>query len=1172
MSHNENKIQQLTDENNDLKKEIQYLLKETERVKLIESELRTHQIELELQNEELKQTQYDLVMSRRKYRHLYENAPVGYIMTNTDYRIMELNDRAAILLRKPKSAVLNKDLSTFVDDESQNDFYFHFNRLAESKKSLESQIKLRLDNDIAIVRLNSSLTTDDTNTIYINTTLEDVTEKVRIENQLEAERLKYQELVESISDVIFQTDPEGNFIYLSPVFNKLYNYNIREIIGNHFGKFIHPEDSVILQETFHKVLLGHLTSFESRFIDKDGKTRYQRISVNVRYEDDEPVAVTGVMTDITDQKNAEEALKISEAKLRATINNFPNGSISLINSDYVFEIVGGSDFDRFNIDPKSMLNRKVENALLPYLASKAMEGLKKAFSGENCNYEVEFGGEIYHNVVSPVSLHDGQIDYCVFISTNITEQKNAESKLIESEEKYRNLISAIPSVVYTYSTKRGALFWSEKIADILGFSQQDLFDNPHIWNDSIHTDDKEKVNNFFSNQNIGKEHGIEYRIKSKAGEWKCFFDSFISKREVNGEIIIDGQAEDITQRKNAELELMESQVRLSLAVDSAEIGVWDLDLNANLLIWDDWMFKIFGINKDSFTDNYEAWQKCVHPDDKEKAFSEVNKAIKEKSIFDTVFRIIRGDGKVRYIKAYAKFQTDENNKPIRMTGVNYDITDIKEAEKALKESEEKARSYIENAPYGVFIADNNGNWIEVNEAASVTTGYKKEELLSMNIIDIVPEDMREDVIREFEKNFQYGKVEAEHNFINKSGELRLWEVNAVKLTDDLILGFTNDITERKKQEEQIRLSEALFKGTFDRSAIGMLLVSKDGRFQKVNSAFVDLLGYTEEELLSLSFPDITHPDDFGSSISAVNMIKREKSFFVEKRYRKKNGEYIWCQLSTSIIPDSKGDVQFFISNVMDLSERKENEAKIQEYLTQLENSENQLKQLNKDKDKFFSLIASDLRNSLNDFMLLTEEFSLGIKNLTLMQMQDKSKQMYDSSQKLVKVLENLLDWSRSQTQTLNFKPKEYDLYEFAVNNILAFKELAKQKNITLTNKVPMDTIAFVDYKMIDTILRNLISNAIKYSYKDGYIDLLLSQDDHSFYVSVKDNGTGISEENQKKLFKIGEKIDNDPIEHGTGLGLILCKEFISMHGGSINVDSELGVGTTFTINIPKRKG
>lgn len=907
-----------------LKEENERLRKENEKVQLIESELRTHQIELELQNEELKQTQYDLVISRKKYKQLYEDAPVGYIMTDSENVIRELNKRAAKLLKQSKNNVLNKEFSNFVDKEYQDEFYFHFKKANDGKEAAVSQVRLMIQDQLTIVKLSSSLTTDENGSTYVNTTLEDVTEKVKAEQALLEEREKYQDLVESINDVIFQIDKEGYFLYLSPVFDSLYKLEVNDVIGKHFLDFVHPDDAQEIKEKFELILLKGSSSFEARFVDKDGSYRYQIISVNVRYDNEDPIIITGVMTDITDRRIAEKALE-------------------------------------------------------------------------------------------------------------------------------------------------------------------------------------------------------------------------------------------------------ESQERLQLAVDAGEIGVWDYDIRKDKLVWDDRMFKIFDISKLEFAHNFSSWSECVHPEDREASSAAVTKAIEEKKPFTIEFRILDKEKKVRYIVGFGKVYVDANDQAYRMTGVNYDITDIKQTENALKESEEKARSYIENAPYGVFISDKDGNWIDVNDAAADQTGYTKEELLRMNLIDIVHENDRELTFQKFNELLTNGRVFLEQSFIRKDGVRRLWEISGVKLSDDLFLGFTSDITERKKAEEEIRLREELFKGAFDRSAIGMLLVDKNGRFRKVNRAIIEMLGYTEEELLQLSFPDITHPDDFGAKIEHVDMIREDRSFFVEKRYRKRNGNYIWCQLSTSIIPDKDGGVKYFISNVQDLTERKENENKIQEYLNQLEDSENKLKELNRSKDRFFSIIASDLRKSLSDFLLLTEEFSMGIKNLTLTQMQQKSKSMHDSSVKLIKVLENLLDWSRAQTGSIKYQPAEYDLYEFAINNILLFKEDASKKRITIKNHIPMDTIVKIDYKMIDAVFRNLISNAVKFTGEDGRIDIIFSEDKDKYIVSVKDNGRGISEDKMSKLFKIGEKIENEDQtqEPGTGLGLILCKEFISLHKGTINVESKPGEGSVFSFTIPK---
>lgn len=504
--------------------------------------------------------------------------------------------------------------------------------------------------------------------------------------------------------------------------------------------------------------------------------------------------------------------------------------------------------------------------------------------------------------------------------------------------------------------------------------------------------------------------------------------------------------------------------------------------------------------------------------------------------------------------------------------------ELKQTQYDLVISRKKYQKLYEEAPVGYILTDNDNIIRELNKKAAKLLRQSANNLLNKDLSTFVASEYQDEFYFHFKKVNEENRTSTSHIRFSIDDQLTIVRISSSLSSDSSGNNYINstieDITEKVKAEEQIKLSEELFKGAFDLSAIGMLLVSPKGKFLKVNKAFQDMLDYKEEELLELSFPDITHPDDFGATVDHTNMIKKDSSFFVEKRYRKRSGEYVWCQLSTSVIPDEKGDVRFFISNVQDLTERKENENKVQEYLTQLEDSENKLKELNASKDRFFSIIASDLRNSLNNFMMLTDEFSLGIKNLTLMQMQEKSKNMHETSQKLVKVLENLLDWARSQTGSLKYTPSEYDLYEFALNNILYFKEDAKSKKIIFKNHIPMDTIVKVDYKMIDTIFRNLLSNAIKFTLGGGNIDILMTENHNEYRVSVKDDGIGISEERQNKLFKIGEKIKNEPDfdQPGTGLGLILCKEFISLHKGAISIESKPGEGSAFSFTIPKDVG
>jgi signal transduction histidine kinase len=179
-------------------------------------------------------------------------------------------------------------------------------------------------------------------------------------------------------------------------------------------------------------------------------------------------------------------------------------------------------------------------------------------------------------------------------------------------------------------------------------------------------------------------------------------------------------------------------------------------------------------------------------------------------------------------------------------------------------------------------------------------------------------------------------------------------------------------------------------------------------------------------------------------------------------------------------------------------------------------------------------------------------------------------EMNKSAKKLNSLLENLLQWSRSQTGRLQFNPDSFDLRDIVENSIMLLKMNADKKSIDLVSEVDDGSMVYADINMVDTVLRNLISNAIKFTPEEGRITISDRIDGGFRIVSVSDNGMGISSEDIEKLFRID--VHHTTIgtskEKGTGLGLILCKEFIEKNGGEISVESELGEGTTFHFSLP----
>jgi signal transduction histidine kinase len=237
---------------------------------------------------------------------------------------------------------------------------------------------------------------------------------------------------------------------------------------------------------------------------------------------------------------------------------------------------------------------------------------------------------------------------------------------------------------------------------------------------------------------------------------------------------------------------------------------------------------------------------------------------------------------------------------------------------------------------------------------------------------------------------------------------------------------------------------------------------------------------------------------------------------------------------------------------------------------EIELKNSKLQELNATKDKFFGIIAHDLKNPFNAILGFSNLLITSNNQYNQGQTMEIIGMMHTSAKNAYKLLENLLEWSRSQTGAIDYKPENLILKEFVIENENLCENLAKEKNISISNEIPEDLVVCADQYMLSTILRNLITNAIKFTHKGGNITITSILQDAAITIAVCDTGIGMDEYTRNKLFKINEKISivGTEQERGTGLGLLLCKEFVEKHGGKIWVESELYRGSNFKFSIP----
>lgn len=417
--------------------------------------------------------------------------------------------------------------------------------------------------------------------------------------------------------------------------------------------------------------------------------------------------------------------------------------------------------------------------------------------------------------------------------------------------------------------------------------------------------------------------------------------------------------------------------------------------------------------------------------------------------------------------------------------------------------------------------------------------------------------------------------EIEHRIYNKNGDIGWILLRGVYVPPEnskpaRIIGSATDITERKNYEEAIRKSEEKFRKIFESSGIGIATLAPDGHFSKINSSFCEILGYTETELIGMNFRNITHPGDIEKSLELTKELLKNESLegkSLEKRYLHKSGDLVWALTTISLIRDIDNKPQFFIAQVQDITKRKKFEEQLIKYTEEL-------KLLNASKDKFFSIISHDLRSPFNSLLGLTEYISQSYDEMTPQDIKSSISSIYNSSRQVYGLILNLLEWSMIQSGRIKVDKTVINLKELGNEIKDLYEETAKQKSLELSININEEIFVYADKYMIDTIIRNFVSNSIKFTNPGGKIIVKGIINGDNAEVSVTDSGIGISIENQKNLFRIDEQFRREGTakEKGTGLGLILCKEFIEKNNGVLWVESEEGKGSRFSFTVPRYLG
>ncbi len=517
-------------------------------------------------------------------------------------------------------------------------------------------------------------------------------------------------------------------------------------------------------------------------------------------------------------------------------------------------------------------------------------------------------------------------------------------------------------------------------------------------------------------------------------------------------------------------------------------------------------------------------------------------------------------GKGRLVRCVGRIETQGEESGRRLLLILSDISEQVRAEEALQERERFLSSILETTRDGFWVIDAGGHLTDVNEAYCRMTGYTREELAGLRIGEIDVLEDAEVTEARIERIVKNGSERFETRHRRKDGSVFDVEVSASYLDQHggLLVCFCRDISDRKSAELACRESEIRYRLLSDLTMEG-IIIHKKGVAMDLNAALGRLLGYEPQEILGKQMLDlIVHEQD--RDIVRKNIVKDYAPPYVV-RFVKKNGEVFFVELEARNF-EFNGEAMR-VASVRDISERKKSEDERRHITEQLRNAI-------AEKDKFFSIIAHDLKSPISGFLSLTKILVENFEELTVKEVNRSLEAMYASSVRVYALLENLLEWARVQQGLLKCSQSVF-LLKGVIRSSLDFAHsVADQKGIVLHDETPDDLVVCIDPPMIGTVLRNLISNALKFSNRGSNVWISARQDGEMATVAVRDEGVGMDEQTLSVLFCLDNKITRPGTEGevSTGLGLILCKEFVEKHGGKIWVESSLGKGTTFFFTIP----
>lgn len=754
---------------------------------------------------------------------------------------------------------------------------------------------------------------------------------------------------------------------------------------------------------------------------------------------------------------------------------------------------------------------------------------------------------------------------------------NTKRELQKSEERYSRLVEGSPNILCIFSSKRGGVYYSPRVVQLLGYSLIFLYDHPFLWNDSIYADDRNLALKAIREFDNGKHFDIEYRIKDANGNWKWLQVRSIGRSVDDNEVLIEVVVTDITDQKQTEILLRQYELKYKEIFKKSIIGLLIIDRNGKYLMSNERASQQFGLQTEDIIGKSMF---DLLPNQVAQKYFEQNALLigaggcRE---YEDTF-ILNGKKKTFLISDQCLQDTNGCNYAILSSSV--EITERKKVEESLRVNEDKLRELFnimsEGFALNECIFDENGEMIdyriiEVNLAFYSVADFEVGQVIGNVATKLY--GMTKEVINTFWKSHKDKEIVLYSEMISPKNKKHYYISTSPIINNKFVTTFV-DNTEQKNMEKMLLESNKFLDTIINENPFSIWISDENGTLVRINKACCQLLNIDENDVINkynIFNDNIVEEQGFKSLLKSV--FEEGKIAHFELYYDTSQIKDIYISktkkifLDVTIFPikDLTGKITNTVVQHKDITERKRVE---EELIAAKEAAE----LANKAKSQFLSNMSHEIRTPMNGIIGMTD--LLLYSDLTVDQKQ-MINTVKESSKLLLQIINDILDLSKIEAGKVEITPEQINIVNFIGNFGEKYSHLANNKNLMLNIKIEKSVPKeiYVDSMRLSQILNNLMGNAIKFT-QEGQIKLSVKktksiENKDRLMFSIQDTGIGIKEEDISKLFNNFTQIDDSKTKHfqGTGLGLAISKSLVELMDGEISVESEYGKGSTFYFTI-----